>query len=346
MWKNIFCNFASVLLLSVIIYADKDFLKRSPQEIKDKSTNLPPCKSCTVLVQSLKAGLDRTSRGKHAGGDAAWEEEKLRSYETSEVRLVEVQEQLCNEVRRGQSQCHNMASDHEHLIEDWFYYKQTESPDLYVWLCIEQLKMCCPEGHYGAECKPCEDCKGNGKCKGGGTRKGNGKCACDSGYAGDNCSQCGNNYYEAFRDDTKLLCSECHKACGGDGGCTGAGPKACRKCKEGWRMDTDKGCQDINECLDTPRACRPNQFCVNNEGSHSCLECDRSCEGCDGDGPDMCKKCGAGFKLKDGKCQDGEEVELETGTETEMPNSDLMENVASIPETIENQKDFKAKVEL
>lgn len=108
--------------------------------------------------------MEKTSRGKHAGGDAAWEEEKLRSYKTSEVRLVEVQEQLCRDVIRGQDQCHTMANDHEHLLEEWFLHKQTDMPDLHAWLCIEQLKMCCPEGHFGVECKACTDCSGNGKC--------------------------------------------------------------------------------------------------------------------------------------------------------------------------------------
>uniref|UniRef100_A0A0K8WEN1 Cysteine-rich with EGF-like domain protein 2 n=2 Tax=Bactrocera latifrons TaxID=174628 RepID=A0A0K8WEN1_BACLA len=292
-----------LLLLGINCGAVKGFDK-SPQEQKEKSSKLPPCKSCTVLVESFKLGLDKTSRGKHAGGDAAWEEEKLRSYKTSEVRLVEVQEHLCSDVRRGQDQCHTMANDHEHLLEEWFVHKQTDMPDLHAWLCIEQLKVCCPDDHYGPECKQCTDCNGNGKCKGSGTRKGNGKCACDAGFTGDNCNTCADNYYEAYNDGKKMLCSTCHRSCG-DTGCTGAGPKACRNCKEGWIMGTDPaGCQDINECLVQKRPCRPNQFCVNDEGTYSCLECDRSCDGCDGDGPDMCKKCSTGYTLKDGKCLD------------------------------------------
>lgn len=246
-----------ILLLTavavVVISADDPL---NPKEQKEKATNLPPCKACSTLAASFKLGMDNTrydqkinhgqkktitnqyssiwniylttisfSRGKHAGGDAAWEEEKLRSYKTSEVRLVEIQENLCQEVRRGQTQCHNMANDHEHLLEEWFTHKQTEEPDVHKWLCIDQLKVCCPEGHFGAECKQCTDCHGNGKCKGDGTRKGNGKCNCDAGYAGDDCNQCANGYYEAFRDEKKLLCSACHKACTKDGGCKGAGPK-------------------------------------------------------------------------------------------------------------------------
>lgn len=62
------------------------------------------------------------------------------------------------------------------------------------------------------------------------------------------------------------------------------------------------GCLDINECLVQEQPCHPNQFCVNDEGSYSCLECDRACDGCDGDGPEWCKMCSAGYTWKDGKC--------------------------------------------
>ncbi|XP_017844556.1 cysteine-rich with EGF-like domain protein 2 isoform X1 [Drosophila busckii] len=284
-------------LLSIALAVD------DPKVQKERSAKLPPCKACTVLVDSFNVAFEKTKRGKHAGGDAAWEQEKLRSYKNSEVRFVEIQEQLCTDVKRGQDHCHSQSNDHESLIEDWFIHKQDEEPDFHAWLCVKQLAVCCPPNSYGPNCKPCTECNGNGKCKGAGTRKGNGSCLCDSSYAGLNCNECAEQYYESFRDANKLLCTQCHAACG-DGGCSAAGPKSCRKCKDGWLMDTENGCIDINECLEQKRACKPQQFCVNNEGSFSCLECDRSCDGCDGDGPDMCRKCADGYQLKDGKCQD------------------------------------------
>ena len=30
-------------------------------------------------------------------------------------------------------------------------------------------------------------------------------------YGGEKCDQCSGNHYESFRDETKLLCSPCHK---------------------------------------------------------------------------------------------------------------------------------------
>lgn len=32
------------------------------------------------------------------------------------------------------------------------------------------------------------------------------------------------------------------------------------------------------------------------------LDCDRSCKGCTGDGPDMCKRCAKGYTLVNNMC--------------------------------------------
>lgn len=206
---------------------------------------------------------------------------------------------------RGQDQCHSLAEEQESNIEEWWLRHQTSSPDLYKWLCVQEAKLCCPWNHFGPDCLECEDCHGNGKCKGNGTRKGNGRCACDSGYMGDGCMQCvADTHYESYRDATMLLCSQCHVACGA-GGCTGAGPQACRVCRDGWKMIPEQGgCVDMDECLQSAAPpCKRNQFCVNNEGSFSCLECDRSCDGCTGDGPDLCNACADGYELHEGLCR-------------------------------------------
>ena len=93
-----------------------------------------------------------------------------------------------------------------------------------------------------------------------------------------------------------MLCSACHDACLGH--CTGSGPKTCAACKPGYSMDTEEGCVDLDECnanQDEPNPgngpCPTDTFCVNTEGSFSCLSCDKSCKSCHSDGPDSCYEC-------------------------------------------------------
>lgn len=35
-------------------------------------------------------------------------------------------------------------------------YRQQEAPDLFEWLCIEELRLCCPPGRFGPDCKGVE----------------------------------------------------------------------------------------------------------------------------------------------------------------------------------------------
>jgi len=266
-----------------------------------KDAALPPCGACTNLVSSFEAGMERTKRYKTDGGDTAWEEKHKQSYATSEVRLAEITEELCRGVGRGETQCHQNAGEWEEALEEWWgLAPETRSP-LREWLCVDKLEMCCPQDHYGPKCQPCavlglgdKVCGGNGKCKGSGTRKGNGKCSCNKEYGGEKCDQCSGNHYESFRDETKLLCSPCHKAC--EGHCTGSGPKSCTKCKGGFNMNTEHGCLDIDECQVGKECEGQNKFCVNTEGSFKCMACDKACNGCESDGPDNCFECANGFK--------------------------------------------------
>lgn len=76
----------------------------------------------------------------------------------------------------------------------------------------------------------------------------------------------------------------------------------CEMCADGWTMDEERGCLDINECAILPAVCPHSQFCVNSDGGYKCLECDSACDGCTGDGPDMCVKCAAGYVLQDNMC--------------------------------------------
>lgn len=148
------------------------------------------------------------------------------------------------------------------------------SSKLIVMLCVEQLQLCCPDGHFGINCRPCPlatnnvVCAGNGQCKGDGTRKGSGKCACNKGYVGEQCDQCAEFYFNVPTEDGRILCVTCDKSC--KGGCTGVGPKKCNSCKSGYFLDSEYGCLDINECLENSKICKKGTFCVNTEGSHLC----------------------------------------------------------------------------
>lgn len=296
------------LICPIVLTAkkDSDLDKKLNQERRD-AEKLPPCAACTNLVNSFEVGLERTKRGKFEGGDTAWEEKTQPRYATSEVRFVEITDELCKGVERGEAQCHSNHNEWEEKLEEWWRLDADTRVGLKEWLCVEKLQACCQPDHFGPTCTPCSlkgangvVCSGNGKCKGSGTRKGNGKCSCDSGYTGEVCNTCNTGYYESFKDETKILCSECHKSCNGP--CSGPGPKACAKCGDGYTMHTEHGCMDIDECVvSTP--CTKDKFCVNTDGRFRCVACDKSCNGCDSDGPDNCKECAEGYsENKDGVC--------------------------------------------
>lgn len=81
----------------------------------------------SLNIPFLSQGMIKTERGKHEGGDAAWEEQKLGSYKRSEVRLVDIQEGLCNDIVVGQDQCHALAESNEHLLDEWWFKEQGDT---------------------------------------------------------------------------------------------------------------------------------------------------------------------------------------------------------------------------
>jgi len=61
--------------------------------------------------------------------------------------------------------------EHEAKIEDWWETGSLDTIDnFYQWLCIDQLKLCCPQGTFGKNCRQCQRgdngqiCSGNGEC--------------------------------------------------------------------------------------------------------------------------------------------------------------------------------------
>ncbi|XP_065340725.1 cysteine-rich with EGF-like domain protein 2 [Cloeon dipterum] len=278
-------TFISICALSLAVHSEAASKK---DDEAARAAKLPPCESCKLYVTAFLKRVDATARSADGG-----------------LNLDEVHRRTCDGIGRSEKQCKDSALNHRSHVDQW--WASDRQLDLSEWLCQDKLQVCCPRGHFGPSCSPCPEhhggtgtCSGNGKCSGDGTRSGDGSCICDRGYKGVMCDTCIEGYYESFRDSKNLICSPCFIACKDT--CSGAGPLGCRACKDGWESSDEFGCHDINECIEFTGACGANQFCVNTEGSYSCLDCDRSCDGCNGDGPDMCEKCAEGFKDAQGVC--------------------------------------------
>lgn len=280
----------------------------------DAKKDVEPCEVCRLLVKSFEKGLDITARGKHEGGDTSWEERNLKSYTDSEVRLVEIQEQLCEDVTTGKAQCLSLAEDTESELEEWWFSHRNKNVRLHDYLCISKLKRCCPEGKFGPNCQKCpSNCHGHGTCDGSGTRIGSGKCQCDLGYAGEECEKCTEDYFRIATNDNHFTCLSCDLACQG---CHGPGPLNCTECRSGYHYQEKEGCVDINECDvgvnangDT-RLCKGNTYCVNTDGYYKCAECHEACASCLGYGANKCLSCARGYSLdKDHFCRTEEEME-------------------------------------
>ncbi|ESO87534.1 hypothetical protein LOTGIDRAFT_75888, partial [Lottia gigantea] len=237
----------------------------------------PKCSVCKTITDDFKTGLDKTVKSNYGGGNTNWEEKALGSYAKSEIRLVEVMEFLC---KGGDKECHHLLEEHEELVEKYWFeeFGKKDNLDIYKWLCIEQIKACCPENTYGPNCIPCtggaqRPCSGNGNCDGNGTRKGKGTCSCYHGYKGDLCDDCSDDHFEESRNTTHVVCQKCDQSC--KSGCYQAGPTGCEECNTGYEL-IDETCTDINECTSTTKqsdnlsVCEEGKECVNNEGSFTC----------------------------------------------------------------------------
>ncbi|XP_017485388.1 PREDICTED: cysteine-rich with EGF-like domain protein 2 [Rhagoletis zephyria] len=249
------------------------------------------CEKCKIVVDSFKEGLKRTARGKHEGGDAHWEEKKLSNYANSEIRLTEIQENLCHEVSLGKDQCHSFAEEFESALEEWFFQhlkkervdQIDEGSSLFDHLCNDVASACCPEGHYGPSCTPCQGypeqvCNGRGYCAGNGTREGKGNCKCFRGYGGKQCEKCAKSYFDAEATESSgdsanqipKICQRCDRSCASS--CHSSGPRGCHVCGKGYTWDQETGCIDVNECSELEvNPCTESTYCSNTVGSFKCL---------------------------------------------------------------------------
>ena len=118
-----------VLSFSTLIFAQED-LNKVTEEEKQKVT-FPPCGACSSLVNSFIAkSKDQTDFDK-------------------------VKSKTCNDVARGNAQCLQNKDKWSAHLKEWFREPNQSRSDLKEWLCIQKLKVCCPENHFGPECTPC-----------------------------------------------------------------------------------------------------------------------------------------------------------------------------------------------
>jgi len=223
------------------------------------------CETCREVMKNFKKGLDKTNNKNFGGGDSAWEEKKLGTFARSETRLLEILENVCDGVDK-ESQCHAMIEQHEEDLENWWFKKFGTSEQLEQYLCIDTIEVCCPKGKFGKSCKEClggysSPCNGHGTCRGDGTRVGNGSCNCQDAYQGD----------------------------------------ACDSCSEGYSLQEDKSCLDINECSNGEAGCVDDEYCENTQGSFECHTCPDQCTTCNGPTMKQCTNCKDGYKLDPGE---------------------------------------------
>ncbi|GFO44471.1 hypothetical protein PoB_007097600 [Plakobranchus ocellatus] len=82
----------SVLLFSLVIsLSNLAFAKKAKGN---------QCKICNDITKNFYKGLESTAKSNYGGGNTKWEEKSLGSYATSEVRLVEIIEKLCDDASK------------------------------------------------------------------------------------------------------------------------------------------------------------------------------------------------------------------------------------------------------
>ncbi|CAI5449121.1 unnamed protein product [Caenorhabditis angaria] len=266
--------YISLLVVNLIAFSNQKNIKNEK------------CRTCNFLIATFEEGLKNTARNHFAGGDTAWEEKNLGKYKTSETRLIEVLEGVCKKstisnidkfhgISDLEFKCASLVENYEEQVEEFYYNHQSKNAS--IWFCVEQLNLCCPHGHFGKTCEKCpglaegaDACFGNGACHGDGSREGNGKCKCEDGYSGNLCRHCETDYYEEKKRETSINCKKCHESC--QGGCKDETPKSCSKCKNGWILDENQECVDVNECENTETCTKCSEKCVNEIGSYRC-EC-------------------------------------------------------------------------
>lgn len=273
-------------------FTAKDIAKA---EFVDQNDIKQKCSNCRLTSTSIEEIL-RKPRQMNSYGQI-----------DDRIDLEKIKKAVCRDLINDQERerCRSFYFNHISTIQKW---KQIYARMSFMdFVCIKELKYCCPRNSFGPTCTKCQECGPNQHCHGDGTRSGNGTCVCKEGHTGPGCASCVPGYYLDKKNINGLneissmaLCRQCHRSCLY---CRQEGPLGCEVCQSGFNWVPTYGCSDIDECIQSnKKICGDNTFCVNTEGSYFCYECDRACDGCHGDGPDMCIKCGKGYKMENENC--------------------------------------------
>lgn len=176
----------------------------APKE-NPKNYSLHSCDVCTELVDSFKAAMRKTDGKNFEGGDVDWEKKNLGTYSNSEIRFIEVQEQLCQD-SKFKTECLLLAEKYEEILEGWWYREALSiQRDLRQYLCVDVTKRCgpmeCGVGWIKNTRLGCRDLN---------------ECESDPCKHGEYC----------VNTDGSYRCRPCDPECTG---CTGEGPEHCIK---------------------------------------------------------------------------------------------------------------------
>ncbi|EPQ14993.1 Cysteine-rich with EGF-like domain protein 2 [Myotis brandtii] len=180
-----------------------------------------------------------TAKKNFGGGNTAWEEKSLSKYESSEVRLMEIVESLCES---SDFECNRLVEEHEEQLEAWWLRRKKEHPDLFEWFCVKTLKVCCSPGTYGPDCIACNE-----------------SCKLCTGPTNRDCSQCQAGW--APEDGACVDVDEC--------------AAETPPCGEQQFCENTRGsfqCEDVDECSLPEKPClRKHENCYNTPGSYVCV---------------------------------------------------------------------------
>jgi len=240
--------------------------QKDDSQMEDKwnsNTTEQLCADCRLTSNSLE-DLIRNPRQMNAYGEF-----------DDRIDLEKIKKSVCRNILKDDERirCKQFYQNNVATIEKWKKLSPRTNP--FDFICIKDLKCCCPRGSYGPRCVKCSKCNENETCHGEGTRSGNGSCICKEGYTGPKCEICSKGFYlkTTHRENkeassARFVCERCHKSCKF---CRREGSLGCEVCQSGYSWIPTFGCSDVDECSTTKgKVCGKNTFCVNTEGSYFC----------------------------------------------------------------------------